>query len=144
MPFKWSKGKEDKAYQDAIKIRKEVFMEEQGFAEEVEMDGLDDRCYHLVAYQDGEAVATLRLYELVPDDVYKVQRVAVVKKARGQGFGRQIMEEAERFGRDSLIKQLTLAAQNTAISFYEALGYQIEGEEFMEAGVPHHTMTLNL
>ena len=31
-------------------------------------------------------------------------------------------------------------AQESAIPFYQKLGYSLEGEPFMEAGIPHRTM----
>jgi predicted GNAT family N-acyltransferase len=39
---------------------------------------------------------------------------------------------------------LVLHAQTHAIDFYNKHGFQIEGDEFLEAGIPHRRMTLKL
>ncbi|MFP3700300.1 GNAT family N-acetyltransferase, partial [Burkholderia sp. SIMBA_013] len=38
-------------------------------------------------------------------------------------------------------RMLVLHAQTHAKGFYEAHGFQVEGEEFMEAGIAHVVMT---
>ena len=46
--------------QAARDIRQQVFVEEQGFQEE--FDQIDQRARHLLLYQQGQPVATCRLY----------------------------------------------------------------------------------
>jgi predicted GNAT family N-acyltransferase len=31
-------------------------------------------------------------------------------------------------------------ARKTAVPFYERIGYQVAGEEFLEVGIPHYEM----
>ena len=56
-------------------IREAVFVQEQKVPVELEWDGIDGRCAHVIAYvDDGRAVATGRL---LPDG--HIGRIAVLK-----------------------------------------------------------------
>lgn len=138
--IKWTTDTTSAIYKDALKIRYAVFVNEQGVSEEEEIDSLEDKTEHVVLYVDGKPVATARIYDL-GENTFKVQRVAVLKDARGMGYGAVIMTEAEKRIHELGGHKVTLGAQNSAIPFYEKLAFNIEGEEFMDAGIPHHTMS---
>ena len=141
--IKWTTDTTSAIYKDALKIRYAVFVNEQGVSEEEEIDSLEDKTEHVVLYVDGKPVATARIYDL-GENTFKVQRVAVHKDARGIGYGAVIMTEAEKRIHELGGHKVTLGAQNSAIPFYEKLAFNVEGEEFMDAGIPHHTMSKNL
>ena len=138
--IKWTTDTTSAIYKDALKIRYAVFVNEQGVSEEEEIDSLEDKTEHVVLYVDGKPVATARIYDL-GENTFKVQRVAVLKDARGMGYGAVIMTEAEKRIHELGGHKVTLGAQNSAIPFYEKLAFNVEGEEFMDAGIPHHTMS---
>lgn len=50
----------DRLPEETTRIRREVFMEEQGF--EDEFDDVDGRARHIVAFLDGRATAMCRLF----------------------------------------------------------------------------------
>lgn len=126
-------------YKDALKIRYDVFVSEQGVSIEDEIDELEDQTMHVIIYDEVIPVATARIYDL-GNGTYKVQRVAVQKEVRKQGYGAIIMKEVENKITQLGGSKITLGAQNTAIPFYEKIDYTIESSEFMDAGIPHHTM----
>lgn len=136
----WTTDTTSDTYKDALKIRHDVFVTEQGVSVTDEIDELEDKTIHVVLYKEGEPIATARIYAL-DTEIYKVQRVAVQKKVRNQGFGALLMAEMEKKVVELGGHKITLGAQNTAIPFYERIAYTIEGAEFMDAGIPHHTMT---
>ncbi|WP_456405125.1 GNAT family N-acetyltransferase [Thiolapillus sp.] len=123
--------------QEALRsIREKVFVEEQQVPVELEWDGLDPECLHLIAEdQDANPVGTGRL---LPDG--HIGRMAVLKEWRGRGVGgallKGLMEEAQKRGFSTLI----LAAQLQAMPFYEKAGFSAEGEVFDDAGIPHRKM----
>lgn len=141
--FEWTKDLESKTYKDALHIRHVVFVDEQKVPVDLEIDDLEVQTEHLVVYDtdvDGnEPIATARILEL-ENDTYKVQRVATLKPYRGQGYGAKLMREVEAHAKKEQAKKLVLGAQNTAIPFYEKLGYTTDSEEYMDAGIPHHDM----
>jgi predicted GNAT family N-acyltransferase len=63
-----------------------------------------------------------------------------MKEFRGRGVGAgilgRLLEEAERRG----LAEVYLHAQTHAIEFYGRFGFRAEGEEFMEADIPHYRM----
>lgn len=125
------------------RLRRVVFIEEQGVSEEDEVDGLDDSAIHLLAFADGVPVGTARL--LVKGDKGKIGRVCVLPAARGTGLGAALIRRAlEEFRAMPGLRRVTLGAQSHATGFYAALGFHPVGEEFMDAGIPHREMVIDL
>ncbi|KAA9302151.1 MULTISPECIES: GNAT family N-acetyltransferase [Aerococcus] len=143
MIFKWTQDLNAPSYQDALKIRQQVFIEEQGIDPELEIDDLEEGASHLVAYQDGLPLACARLLPLSQEEV-KIQRVAVLSEKRERGIGRALMAECRRYSQEMGFKHLILHAQAGRERFYQLCGYQAEGDYFEEAGIPHLQMRLNL
>ncbi len=129
-------------YQDALTIRKEVFVDEQQVPLSIEIDQ-EDVCIHFVLYDNEVPQATVRIQEK-DNLVYKIQRMAVLKSARKKGYGRQLMTYVEEFAKHNHMNELMLGAQDHAIPFYEALGYQVFGEEYLDAGIKHFDMKKEL
>lgn len=123
--------------EDASEVRFQVFVVEQKVPPEIEMDDKDPVCVHAVAYNaEGQALGTGRL---LPDG--HIGRMAVHAHARGMGVGAGILQALIAAGRKSGHRTLVLNAQTHAKGFYEAQGFAVQGEEFMDAGMPHVTMT---
>lgn len=130
-------GDWDSLRDHAQSLRVEVFVVEQGVPIELEWDEADEVSTHAVAYDEaGQVIATGRL---LPDG--HIGRMAVRKSARGKGIGSEVLaallEEAKR----RRFQELVLHAQSHAIDFYLKHGFQIDGDEFPEAGIPHRRMT---
>ena len=129
----------DKARAHAAPIRFTVFVEEQRVPAEIELDAMDERCIHAVAFEDQVAVGTGRL---LPDG--HIGRMAVLKQWRGRGIGGRmlvrLMDEARARGD----REVVLSAQVKAAAFYRAHGFTEEGAEYMEAGIPHRDMRRRL
>ncbi|MDN3522488.1 GNAT family N-acetyltransferase [Halomonas ramblicola] len=123
----------------AGEIRRVVFIEEQRVPIEEEWDGRDPECRHFLALLDGTPVGTARL---LPDA--HIGRVAVLREARGQGIGEALMAAAIATARRHGHAGIELAAQTHALPFYERLGFEAFGPEFLDAGIPHRNMCLPL
>ena len=123
----------------ALAIRREVFIDEQGVPEDLELDGRDDEATHFLARADGVPVGTARIRDY-GDGVAKVERVAVREPYRGEGWGRRIMAAVEEHAGETGYERVHLAAQLPVVGFYERLGYEVASEEFMDAGIPHRSM----
>lgn len=123
-------------------IRREVFIEEQGVPEDIEMDGRDDEAVHVLAVVDGEPAGCGRL--LFSGDETRIGRVAVRKKMRGYGIGDGICRLLIALAKDRGAEKIVLDAQLTAEGFYSRLGFEREGDVFMEAGMEHVRMTMKI
>lgn len=140
LTFETTKNIDSQIYLDSLSIRRKVFIEEQHVDPAIEIDEKEAACTHIVGYNDMEQpIVTARLYPLSLH-AYKIQRVAVLKEYRGKHYGQEILAKIDDIAQREGIKNLHLGAQNQAISFYEQLGYVIDGEEYEEAGILHHDM----
>jgi ElaA protein len=121
-----------------LAIRRAVFIEEQGVSEAEEVDGRDGDCLHWLA-MDGEGpVATLRVLPL--GDAAKIQRVAVLPRARGTGAGAALMRHVMAALKEHGFVCAVLGSQTDAIGFYERLGFVAHGPVYDDAGIPHRDM----
>ena len=126
-----------------LALRRAVFIDEQGVDPELEVDGLDSEATHLLAIKNGKPVGTARI--LFKGEMAKVGRVCVLPELRGTGMGKALMMAAIAECRSRLgLAEVRLGAQTYAIGFYQALGFVAEGPEFIDAGIPHREMVLEL
>jgi predicted GNAT family N-acyltransferase len=132
-------GRWDQLQQDAKLIRTQVFICEQGITEADEWDDQDLISQHFVIYDQDQPIATARLLEN-----NSVGRVAVLKAYRGQGLGQMIMLEIISYAQKQRRSVLTLSSQVHAISFYEKLGFTVQGNSYDECGISHIEMTMSL
>jgi YbgC/YbaW family acyl-CoA thioester hydrolase len=128
----------------AAALRQAVFVEEQGFPADEEVDAADPMpsTAHAVAFNRlGDAVATGRLMATTDPGVMKVGRMATLRVLRGGGLASQVLRslEAEALRRGA--RQLVLHAQTQALAFYQRAGYASDGPPFEEDGAPHQRMT---
>jgi len=140
MKFQVTKDINSSTYKDALTIRDEIFIQEQGVPKEVEIDENEEKCIYFVGYLDNEPVITARILETA-ESTFTMQRVATLKEYRNNGYGALILKEIEDYLHHQRKKPLIiLDAQDTAIKFYENNDYHIDGEGYTKAGIPHHSM----
>lgn len=121
-------------------VREKVFIEEQKVPLELEWDEWDERCDHAVACDaQGVAIGTARL---AADG--KLGRMAVLREWRGLGVGAALLDALLGRARERSLARVTLHAQTHAAGFYRRFGFSERGGEFLEAGIPHLEMSLEL
>jgi ElaA protein len=123
---------------EALELRRRVYVDEQGVTLEADRDGLDPEALHLVAIDGDRIVGTCRL--VFEGSLARLGRMAVEGEMRGRGIGAAILSAAEREARDGGAARIRLHSQTAARSLYERGGFEVQGEEFMEEGIPHVTM----
>jgi predicted GNAT family N-acyltransferase len=132
----------DADYASLRAVRFTVFVDEQQVPAEIEMDGDDCACIHVLAMDNDEPVGTGRI------DIEKsgkIGRVAVLASRRRQGIGDAIMAFIHGVAEDNALTSVWCNAQVSAVPFYSRLGYRITSTEpFNEAGIPHVRMELPL
>lgn len=74
----------------------------------------------------------------------KLRQMAVTSGLQGKGIGRVLLIFAENIARDKGFKKLTMNARKNAVGFYEKLGYNVVGDEFIEVTLPHFKMEKEL
>lgn len=124
---------------ECFSIREEVFVNEQGVPLENELDAFEEKSIHVIGYDHEHrpfACARFRPFE----DAAKVERVAILKEYRKDGYGRTLMFAIERFAKDKGYNKLILNAQVQAQGFYEKLSYESTGSIFIEENIDHIKM----
>lgn len=120
-------------------VRRRVFIDEQQVPEELEWDGDDFDAQHWLALIDDSPIGTVRLRA-----GGHIGRMAVLKEYRQWGIGTQLLSAAVTAARAQGLHEVHLHAQLHAIDFYARHGFVAEGEQFMDAGIPHREMRLKL
>jgi predicted GNAT family N-acyltransferase len=131
---------QDKA--DLIKLRGIVFVEEQNVPVTLEIDGMDPDCRHVKAVMNDQTIGTARL---LPNGY--IGRMCVLKEYRSKGVGKKMLEcliQQAFYDQTTSapIDEVTLNSQSSAIAFYQANGFVICSEEFIEANIVHQKMVL--
>lgn len=122
-----------------MRIRRDVFMMDQGVSPQIEMDDRDDTAIHLLVYLDEHtAVAVCRL--LKEDTRYIIGRLAVLPAYRHQGIATALLQFIETLPEVKAIGKLSLHAQCHALPLYTSCGYTTVGDHFLEAGIEHVEM----
>jgi N-acetylglutamate synthase-like GNAT family acetyltransferase len=130
-------------YQSAFALREEVLRKPLGISLNDETLEQERDYYHLVCHVDGELVGCLVLLPQGSIEV-RMRQVAVGPHLQGQGIGRTLVEYAEQFARERGFSLMKLYARDTAIPFYEKLGYERVGEMFEEITILHCKMQKRL
>ena len=128
--------------EEAIKIRNEVFVKEQGFVEE--FDEIDVIAKHIVLYEKEQPVSTCRIYFNIEKQSFVIGRIAVVKEWRGKNIGTKIINIAEDSIKTDGGKSAMLSAQVRVAEFYEKQGYKKQGKAYLDEACPHIWMKKNL
>jgi predicted GNAT family N-acyltransferase len=121
-------------------LRRQVFINEQHVPEALEWDGLDGEAAHLLAIaDDGTPIGCARL--LAPG---RIGRMAVLEAWRRCGVGSALLHAAIAACHMRGWHDITLSAQTHALAFYARAGFVLCSDEYLDAGIPHRDMKLDL
>lgn len=127
-------------YDATVELRREVLRRPLGLDFTDEELAAEEDSVHL-AFLNGEDVLACLVLKPLDPKTLKMRQVAVRDGMQGKGLGRQLVETSEAWGRTNGYSRMTLHARDTAVPFYLALGYAVEGEPFEEVGIPHRAMS---
>jgi predicted GNAT family N-acyltransferase len=128
---------------EAFKVRKRIFVEEQGISENLENDGCDSKALHMVVQYGERTIGTARVLFPAPG-VAKIERMAILKTFRRKGIGSEIVSFLNERLKTNKIDRIVVHAQYPAVPFYKSCGFVGSGAPFNEAGIGHIKMELLL
>ena len=123
---------------DALDLRITVFVDEQGFVDEV--DEFDSVSTLLVMYENEKPIATCRFFLKEDNVTYMFGRLCVLKEYRGKSLGREMLKKVEEIVKEKGGKAIILHSQYHAKPFYERCGFTQQGEIDYEQNKPHAWM----
>lgn len=123
---------------DLLRLRQDVFVVEQSCAYP-DLDGrdLEPGTRHVVLQEDGLLLGCARVLD--EGDVWRIGRVALRVEARGRGLADHLVTTALEVGKG---RPVVLDAQAPLMSWYAGFGFEVDGPEFLEDGIPHLPMRL--
>ena len=128
---------------EILKSRAEIFILEQKIYC-LDMDDVDYKSRHCFLKDGNRVVAYLRAFYKDDDrSVVKIGRVLSLKHKNG--LGTQLLEKSIADIKENMLcKKICLNSQKHATSFYEKFGFKVVSDEFLEEGVVHVSMELDL
>lgn len=100
----------------------------------------EERQRHFGCFSDNQLKACVVAKPTKNESRVKLRQMAVAKSFQGKGIGKRLLLDFEVFLKESGITQIELSARETAIVFYEKLGYEIAGTPYPEQGIKHTVM----
>jgi len=126
---------------DILQLRSEVFVVEQDCVYQ-DIDGKDQKALHVIGRKNDKIIAYTRIFK--PGDYFELSsigRVVVAKNERHFKYGDDIMQSSieaiKQYYNETTIK---ISAQAYLKSFYNRLGFNEVGEEYLEDDIPHIAM----
>ena len=116
--FSYKLATGDVALHEAFEVRSQVFVREQGISEDLVFDGHDREALHMVV-KDGEQVIGSARVRFLADNQAKLERMAVSKRYRHKGIGREMLLFLDAVWKDKQVQQVIIHAQLEVVPFYK-------------------------
>jgi GNAT superfamily N-acetyltransferase len=128
--------RDDLRYALELDLRYRVLREPLGMGRhQVGFAGEED-ALHVLA-MEGASVTGCVLFDWSSG---RLRAMAVDPRHQRRGLGVELVSRLEREVLSRGVLRVTLHARQSAVPFYERLGYVVEGEPFTEVGLAHRTM----
>ena len=131
------------AYALAVALRRDILRKPLGLEFTEAQLASESTSYHLTAWEEDVLLGTLLLTPMESGSI-QMRQVAVDDRKQGLGIGRLMVVESEAEAARRGFSRIMLHARDSAVPFYEKLGYEPVGGEFMEVGVRHQEMQKRL
>jgi ElaA protein len=124
-----------------LEVRQAVFVVEQNCVyPDIDASDADVETRHLwIEDTDGAVVSTLRLLRDAGGG-HRIGRVATYAAARGRGYSSALMRRAIELAELPVV----LSAQSYLVGWYGTFGFEEHGERWIEDGIEHAPMRLEV
>jgi len=131
-------------YDETVRLRYSVLREPLGldFSEEdIEREYAD---FHLAVYDEHSGLIACLVLSPQNQLQIKMRQVAVLPSKQHTGVGTALVKFSESWSKRAGYSEMIMHARETAVSFYEKLGYKKSGKRFEEVSIPHWFMKKDL
>jgi predicted GNAT family N-acyltransferase len=128
-------------YDEAVSIRYDVLRKPLGLQFTVTQLEKEWQDVHFACYSERSEMLGCLILTKINDTTLKMRQVAVKERLQGAGVGKALVEASETYATMNNYTNIELSARDTAIPFYERLGYEIISDTFTEVGIAHKKMT---
>ena len=130
-------------YKQMIELRNDILRKPLGLTFSDEELAKEKDEILIASFDDDEMLGCCLLLPIDKETI-RLRQMAVKNEVQGKGIGASIMSFAENIAMDRGYKKLCMHARDTAVGFYEKLGYKPVGELFTEVNLPHYKMEKEL
>ena len=127
---------------EILKVRAEIFVVEQKCIYQ-DLDDIDYKSTHIFLEEENEIIAYLRYFPK-EDEKDTIQIGRVLTKSHKNGHGKKLLELTLTHLKEVNIKKVFIESQVHAIKFYEKFDFKITSDEYLEDGIPHVDMILQI
>ena len=128
-----------KEYEQMVKLRHDILRQPLGLSFTPDELARENEDILIGAFDEDEMLACCMLTK-ADNKSLRLRQMAVQNNLQGKGIGGSMMNFAEIVARDKGYKKLIMHARETAVGFYEKLGYKVVGDKFIEVTIPHYIM----
>jgi ElaA protein len=124
-----------------LRLRQEVFVLEQDCVY-LDLDDRDQQAIHILCTEADRLLAYQRCIAPGRDSPEsQLGRIVVRREARGRDLGRELVQRGIEHNRSRWPEcDIRISAQAHLQDFYSSLGFNAEGREYLEDGIPHRRM----
>jgi predicted GNAT family N-acyltransferase len=130
-------------YQKMVELRTEILRKPLGL-EYTEAQLKSEKSDYLLVATEKTIVIGCCILTPLEDNQIQLRQMAVANHQQGKGIGAKIVDFAEKTAIQKGFKILILHARKYAVGFYQKLGYETFGDEYVEVGIPHFSMKKSL
>jgi len=124
-------------------LRWKILRKPLGFEEGSEKDDLEDISVHRAIKKDNELIAVGRLH-FIDGKTSQIRYMGVEEGFQKKGLGKLMVDEFEKVSIQRNILKIILYSRESAIKFYEKLGFTTIKKAHRLKGVQHFLMEKNL
>lgn len=128
---------------EILKARAEIFIMEQSIHYQ-DMDNIDYNSLHCFFMEDNKVIVYLRaFYQDDNKDIVRIGRVLTLQ--HGNGIGRELIKQSLDVIKEKMkCKKICGNAQKYALGFYEKFGFRGVSDDFLEEGIVHIAIELEV
>lgn len=131
------------SYAESVALRDAVLRRPLGLVFDPQELAQENDSFHLACWLDATQVACVVL-KPVDSRQARLRQMAVASNCQRMGIGTRLITYAETFLARRGYREIVLHARETAVPFYERLGYRKEGGRFIEVTLAHFAMRKEL
>lgn len=131
-------------YDETVQLRTKILRKPLGLEFTSEQLAKEWSDIHLGCYSQQNELLGCMIFTKVDDQTLKMRQVAVDDSVQGKGVGSFFVKASEQFALQNGFTKIEMHARETAIPFYEKLGYKKVGKRFEEVTIPHFKMEKKL
>ena len=131
-------------YDELVQLRTKILRKPLGLEFTIDQLSNEYNDFHFGIYNQELKLLGGMIFNNTGNNTLKMRQVAVDDVCQNKGIGKFMVKQSEEWAKEKGFNKIELNARDTAIPFYQSLGYDAEGEIFIEVSITHLKMVKNL